>query len=84
MHWGGFEVALGGLRSYFYFLLSAFYFSERVASRGFVQVFEVRSWMLGVGCWVFAIRNPNTNPLFRPPRGGLGEPWYHHGTVLYP
>jgi hypothetical protein len=55
-----------------------------VALGGFARLFEARSWMLGVGCSVFTIRNVNTTPLSRRPRGGLGEPWYQHGTFLYP
>ena len=45
---------------------------------------DVGGWMLDVGCSVFTISFQNTTYLSRRPPGGLGVPWYHSGTVLYP
>ena len=85
---GGFDVALmshwGGLPSPpTAFLLSAFYFL--LSPRGvFARPFDVGSWLLDVGCSVFTISIPNTTPLPRLSRGGLGALWHHPGTFLYP
>jgi len=74
------EVALGGFDRPFCLLHSAFCIPCVVALGGFVRVFEVRSWMLGVGCSAFTIRILNTNPLSRLTRGWSGGtmvlPWY--------
>ena len=52
----------------------------RISGFGFPSAFGFRTSDLCLPASprsVFTIRNLNTNPLSRLPRGGLGEPWYH-------
>src|ERR1035437_2639104 len=66
-----------------YFLPPAFCFLL-LPGVGLSGPFDVGCWLFDVGCSVFTISIPNTTPLSRRPRAGLGAPWYHPGHTLVP
>src|ERR1035437_2229353 len=78
------SVALVGLRGAPpLFLLSTFCFLL-LPGGGFGRLFKVRGSGFKVQGSVSAISIPNTTPLSRRPRAGLGAPWYHPGHTLVP
>src|ERR1035437_468802 len=78
------SVALGGSRGLPpLFLLSSFCFMLSPGG-GFARLFKVRGSGFGVQGSVSPISIPNTTPLSRRPRAGLGAPWYHPGHTLVP
>src|ERR1035437_1200116 len=78
------SVALGGLRGLPpLFLLSTFCFLLLLGG-GFARLFKVRGSGFRVQGSVSTIRTPNTTPLSRRPRAGLGAPWTYPGDTLVP
>ena len=51
---------------------------------GFARLFRILRSAFRIRPRAFSISILNTVPLTRLPRGGLGAPWYHPGTFLYP
>src|ERR1035437_10249892 len=77
-------VALGGLCVLPpLFLLSTLCFLLLPGS-GLAGLFKVRGSGFRVQGSVSTISIPNTTPLSRRPRAGLGAPWYHPGHTLVP
>jgi hypothetical protein len=74
--WGGYWVPTAWLSTRFGVALMSHCCGFRVALGVFARPLKVRSSRFEVQSLVFTISIPNTTPLPRLPRGGLGEVWY--------